>query len=144
MQPDDNTPGDGAAARERREIVSEALEIYTADGHGPEWRQAAIRRLARRGVWSLAHVSAISGVGMHEVRRTVTKTDHTGGRFNPATLSLIAEELALRDGGEVNDALTATIVSMGTSPLLLSRLLGVSVGKIRAQVARDQRSQEAA
>lgn len=136
------------AARQRYEAVKEALEIYVTAG-GPqvkkvEWRQAAIRRLARHGMWSLAHIQAITGVGMKEVRRTVTKSDHTGGRFNPATLSLIVEEFDMRQGGGVNDALTTAIVDMGTSPLLLSRILGVSVGRIRAQLARYQRESAAA
>lgn len=119
--------------------AKEADEIYRrVDRLQPDRRARAVEILGSHGLWSLAQISAISGAGMHEVRRLVTKKDSTGGRFNPETLTWILEDLALRDRNETNDVLTTRIVDAGTSELMLARIFDVPVASVRSQVRRGR------
>lgn len=128
---------------EHYEAVKQADEIYRrSDKFDADRRARAIALLGSHGLWSLAQISAISGAGMHEVRRAVTKKDSTGGRFNPATLTWILEEFDLRGRQDTNDLLTTKIVDEGTSVVMLARILGVSIPSIRSQVRRGHARME--
>ncbi|MDF2990246.1 MAG: hypothetical protein K0S37_760 [Microbacterium sp.] len=128
--------------RDNLEAVKQALNIYRhADKLDPAWRLNAVTTLGKHGLWSLTQIVAISGVPMHDVRRTISKSDHTGGRFNPDTLSLLVEEFELRSSGGLNDALTARIIQEGTSLGMTAKLLGVTPGTIRTQLERSARNQ---
>jgi len=128
---------------DNRTAVEQADEIYRrSDRLNPERRARSIELLASHGLWSMPQISRISGAGMHEVRRVVDKSDRTGGRFHPDTLTLILEEFRIRDLGQTNDFLTLRIVSEGTSIGMLARLLDVEIHSIRSQIRRATKAQE--
>ena len=117
--------------------VKRAADIYRFAGNiDPAWRLDAVKALSSHGLWSLAHIVAITGVSMHDVRRTVSKSDHSGGRFNPTTLQLILEEFELAQVGQDNPMLTAQIVREGTSVGMLAKLLDQPITRVRTRALR--------
>ena len=122
------------------EAVRQAADIHgRSAAFDDSARVDAITILHGHGLWSLTQIAAISAAKMSHVTRAVSKSDRTGGRLNPDSLTLIVEEFELRSLGQTNDALTARIHEQGTSLLVLSRLLAVNVGSLRTQVARELR-----
>lgn len=123
------------------EAVKTAAAIYQfSDVRDQRWCEESVLTLGAHGIWSLTHISAITGVSMSRVRSLISKTDRTGGRLNPASFQLILEEFSVRSTGETNDKLTARIIAEGTSAGMLARLLDVPVGKVRSQLARLERN----
>lgn len=126
---------------DNRRIIKEALEIYRNRGtYDSEQLDRAVRTLSGHEMWSMTQMAKILGASMREVTARTTKTTKTGGRFNPATLELALEEVALADLGDQNPLLTAKIWEMGTSPSFLARLIGqpVSTVQLRAANGREE------
>lgn len=124
-----------------RQIVKEALEIWRDRGtYDDEQLDRAVKALVAHGMWSMTQMAKILDVSMREILSRTSKSEKTGGRFNPATLELALEEIALADLGDQNPLLTAKIWEMGTSPSFLARLIGqpVSTVQLRAANGRDE------
>ncbi len=127
-----------------RKEVRQALDIYKRrETFDTEQLERAVKLLASHNLWSMAQVSAISGATKPVVYRLMTKEDHTGGRFNPETLDLILEEIELKDRNETNRALTAKILSMGTSSYMLGKLIGQPVASVKWRAASWRKTQGA-
>lgn len=126
-------------------IVKEAEEIYrhraTFDG---EQIDRAVEVLAGHEIWSMTQMAKILGVNIREIISRTSKTDKTGGRFNPETLELALEELTIAKLGDSNPLLTARIWDMGTSPSFLAKLLGQPVSSVqwRAQRGREMAAEK--
>lgn len=122
-----------------KKIVKEAAEIYRKrDTFDAEQVDRAVEVLAGHGIWSMTQMAKILGVNIREVLARTSKTDKSGGRFNPATLELALEEIALAELGDSNPLLTARIWDMGTSPSFLARLIGQPVSTVQWRAARGR------
>ena len=118
----------------KRKEVEQTLDIWRrSPGFGPEQWEEAIQIMAAHGIWSKAQVRATTRAPKRMVDRFMTKNDHTGGRFNPATLELIVEEFEIT---EPNSNLTAAIIRNGTSALVLGRLLGQTPGAVASRARK--------
>lgn len=121
---------------DRRHEVREAHGIYLRRGQmSPSERESAILILDGHGIWSNAQIAAIAGSTPWFIAPITGKTDRTGGRLNPATLSMIREAIALKDKAQTDRELLAQIVDGGTSPYVLADLVGMSVSTVKRQVA---------
>lgn len=124
---------------DNEKIVKEAAEIYrkraTFDG---EQLDRAVEVLSGHGIWSMTQMAKILGVNIREILARTSKTDKSGGRFNPDTLDLALEELAIAKLGDSNPLLTARIWDMGTSPSFLAKLLGQPVSTVQWRAARGR------
>lgn len=124
---------------DNEKIVKEAAEVYrkraTFDG---EQLDRAVQVLSGHGIWSMTQMAKILGVNIREILARTSKTDKSGGRFNPDTLDLALEELAIAKLGDSNPLLTARIWDMGTSPSFLAKLLGQPVSTVQWRAARGR------
>lgn len=124
---------------DNKKIVKEAAEIYRERGtFDSEQLDRAVEVLSGHGVWSMTQMAKILGVNMREIMGRTSKADKSGGRFEPATLDLALEEIALADLGESNPLLTAKIWDMGTSPSFLAKLIGQPVSTVQWRAKRGR------
>lgn len=128
---------------DHRKELREAHDIHRRRAtFDAEQQERAIVKLAGHELWSMAQIAAIVGVPKHHVYKLVTKTDHTGGKFNPASIELILEEIANKDRNEPNRALTARILADGTSSYMLEKLTGQDVSTIKWRALQHRLSAE--
>ncbi len=124
---------------EREEMLRTAAEIYRMSGlYSDEQLPDIVKTLDGQGLWSISQVAKIIGASPTKVRRYMTKTSKTGGRFDPATLPLILEEIELAKTGESNPVLTAEIWRRGTSPGFLALLIEQPVATVQWRAARGR------
>jgi hypothetical protein len=136
---------------DRRREVRAAKDIYerrhTFDA---EMTERAVRLLAEhkdadgRPLWSMAQVALFTGAKPTLVRRVMSKTDHSGGRINPASLDLLLEMIALNDRNERNTALVAKIIDDGTSSYMVAKLVGRPVATVKWLAAQYRKTAGAA
>lgn len=120
--------------KDKRDEVKAALEIYRRrEVFDREMQERAIKTLVDHGCWSGRQIVKITGAPDALVRMFTTKTDRTGGRFNPDTLELIQEAIVLRDSNDWNPYLIRAIHERGTSLKVLALLLGASVSTVKWQ-----------
>lgn len=132
-------------AEEREAALRLAEKIHRTAGLHPDAQVPdLVAKLAEQGLWSMQQIAKIVGVDIQRVRRHMSKPTRTGGRFNPATLPLIIEELELAKTGESNPLLTAEIWNRGTSPGFLATLLGQPVSTVQWRAARGREMKEQA
>jgi hypothetical protein len=123
--------------------LREAAAIYRLAGlHPDDQLDDLVGTLEAHELWSMRHVAGIIGVDLSQVVKRMTKTSRSGGRFNPATLPLILEEIELAKTKEQNPLLTAEIWSRGTSPGFLARLIGQPVSTVQWRAARGREEKE--
>lgn len=126
-------------ATDEKKIVKEAAEIYRNRGtFDAEQLDRAVEVLVGHDMWSMTQMAKILGVNIREVLGRTSKTSKTGGRFNPDTLELALEEIALAELGDSNPLLTARIWDMGTSPSFLAKLIGQPVSTVQWRAARGR------
>lgn len=122
-----------------RKELREALQIYRKrDTFDSQQLEEAVSILTRHGIWSMVQIRSITGASTALVYATAGKTDRTGGRFNPDTLELLIEEIALKDSAEVNVRLTHRIAEMGTSTYMIAKLVGTPVATVKYRAARGK------
>lgn len=125
---------------DHRKELKEALQIHrkrkTFDA---QQREEAVGILAQHGIWSMVQIGAISNAPASLVYAVAGKTDRTGGRFNPDTLELLLEEIALKDSSEVNVLLTSRIAEMGTSSYMIAKLTGIHPATVKYRIASGKR-----
>ena len=119
------------------EAVKQAFDIYKRKDALDEFgKEDAVALLGSQGLWSQRQMSAITGATPFFVAQRNTKTDTTGGKFNPQTFDLLLEAIELYDAGETNRHLLRRIFEAGTSVFMMSRLIGIPVSTIQWNIKR--------
>jgi hypothetical protein len=124
--------------------LEEAHWVYThRDEYDRQQKYDAAASLSQWGLFSLRHVAAICGIAHTTVKVVAgSKSEKTGGRFDPACLPALIEIRARRSRGEEVDAASvAQIISSGTSLGFAAKLSGVSESYLRR---RSEKAEEAA
>lgn len=122
-----------AYAERRRAEQDDAAEL---DIEAQETRAVD---LAASGFLSKRAIIDITGLPDGRVHRLIEKSERTGGRLNPETLSLIFDVAKTeQDGGPRDHRMLRTICSQGTSANILARFTGISRRTISDIVLRGR------
>lgn len=106
--------------------VLHAINVYDERNYaGRETLTNEARSLAEWGLFSNAHISAITGLRIGIVNGITGKTDHTGGRFHPDALENVAEIIRQEIRSERDPVLVAATLEMGVSSHFLARMTGL-------------------
>jgi hypothetical protein len=107
--------------------LEQALEVWNRQAPDRQTQIDDAVMLGETGVFSKRHISFITGLDLNLVNELVRKPDKTGGRFNPEALPLILDlSLGWRQNRVCDAQLTRTIVAIGVSPFMISKLSGIS------------------
>lgn len=118
-----------------------AIRDGLTDGTIPKaQRENCAVELYRHEIWNYQHIANICGGNYYTIRRMLAKEKYqlkplpdsvTGGKFNPATLDLILLLVGnVARNEEPSRELVGKIANMGTSTRVLSRLTGITIGRI--------------
>lgn len=110
-----------------------AYDVYTASQKtdDPASMDLYVIPLAETGVFSNNNIVSITGLTRYRVDQIFSKSKKDrGGRFNPETLVLLVDFQA----GPTPE-LARSIVNLGTSTGMMSRLTGVSDSRIKRWLA---------
>ncbi|MBT2484836.1 MULTISPECIES: hypothetical protein [unclassified Microbacterium] len=124
--------------------LEEAHWVYThREEYDRQQRYDAAVSLSQWGRFSLRQVAAICGIAHSTVKVVAgSKSEKTGGRFNPACLPILIDIRGRRVRGEAVDADTVRrLVSTGTSLGFAARLSEIPESYLRRRL---ERSEEAA
>lgn len=100
-------------------------------------RLSFVKPLMETGLFSCLSVGRILDLDYHEVTKLTGKSDKTGGRLNPAALTLIRDIWAEynQDARSRNVAAMSQVLQLGVTSTYLARLTGVPKTNIDRWVA---------